>query len=81
VTNKLVLYSRQYCHLCDDMLAALEVLRGEFDFEVAVIDIDADPALESMYNELVPVLATAERELCRYHLDPAKVREYLSGAP
>jgi glutaredoxin len=76
-----VLYSREYCHLCHDMLAALEDLRGEFAFELEVIDIDAEPALEAKYNDFVPVLETDGRELCHYFLDVAKVREYLSGYP
>jgi hypothetical protein len=63
------------------MLAALENLRGEFDFEVDVIDIDGDPGLEAKYNERVPVLKADGRELCHYFLDVATVREYLSGRP
>ncbi len=79
MTNKpsLKLYGRTYCHLCDDMLAALEALRGEYSFEVEVFDVDADPALEAKYDELVPVLEAEGRELCHYFLDVAKVREYL----
>lgn len=60
------------------MLAALEALRGEFSFEVEVVDIDAaDAVLRQRYDESVPVLAAAGRELCHYFLDTAKVREYL----
>ena len=59
------------------MLAALEDLRGEFSFEVEVIDVDADPAFEAKYDELVPVLEAEGRELCHYFLDVPKVREYL----
>ncbi len=63
------------------MLSALESLRGEagmIHFEIEVIDVDADPALEAKYNELVPVLVDGEgQELCHYFLDAAKVREYL----
>ena len=81
MTSKLTLYSRQYCHLCHDMLAALEGLHGEFDFDIDVLDVDADPALEEKYNELVPVLEADGRELCRYFLDVAKVREYLRDSP
>ena len=77
MTSRLTLYGRQYCHLCHDMLAALEALRGEFAFEVEVVDVDADPALEAKYDELVPVLAAEGSELCRYLLDEPKVREYL----
>ncbi len=65
------------------MLAALEALRGEPGvayFDIDVVDVDADPALEAKYNELVPVLVDGEdRELCHYFLDAAKVRKYLSA--
>jgi hypothetical protein len=65
------------------MLAALEALRGEQGvayFEIDVVDVDADPALEAKYDELVPVLVDGEgRELCHYFLDAAKVREYLNS--
>lgn len=73
----LTLYSREYCHLCHDMLAALEALRGEFCFDVSVVDVDADPVLEAKYDERVPVLLAGGRELCHYFLDTPKVREYL----
>ena len=80
---RLRLYGRDYCHLCHDMLAALEALRGEPGiafFDIEVVDVDADPALEAKYDELVPVLVDGEgRELCHYFLDAAKVREYLKG--
>lgn len=59
------------------MLAALEALRGEFCFTVAVVDVDADPALAAAYDELVPVLAAAGSELCHHFLDEVKVRDYL----
>lgn len=65
----LTLYGRKWCHLCDDMLAALEAMRPAWDFSVTVVDVDSDPALEAKYDEIVPVLALGERELCRYHFD------------
>lgn len=78
---RLRLFSRDYCHLCHDMLAALEALRSEPGvphFGIDVVDVDADPALEAKYDELVPVLVDDEGgELCHYFLDVAKVREYL----
>lgn len=80
---RLQLFSRSYCHLCQDMLAALEALRGESGvpwFDIVVADVDADPELEAKYDELVPVLVDGEgRELCHYFLDAAKVREYLGA--
>ena len=76
-TLRLTLYGRSYCHLCDDMIAALEPLRSEFGFALEVIDIDGDPVLERRFDTLVPVLMHADAELCHYHLEVGKVRAYL----
>lgn len=76
---ELTLMSRGYCHLCHDMEAALAPLATEFGAAVRVVDVDADPALEARYDELVPVLLHGETELCHYFLDEAKTREYLAG--
>jgi len=75
------LYSRSYCHLCEDMLNALNALQtAETPFTVEVIDVDADPALVEKYDELVPVLYAdlSQPELCHYFLDTEKVRTLLS---
>lgn len=73
------LYSRSYCHLCEDMLQALLALQQPGErFEVAVVDVDADPALVARFDELVPVLYgdPAGAELCHYFLDPAAARRW-----
>lgn len=75
---RLVLYSRRYCHLCQDMLAAIEPLRAEFGFGLEVVDVDADPELERRFNEAVPVLMHGRRELARWRLDAAALRAYLA---
>ena len=75
---KLTLYGRTYCHLCDDMIAGLRELQTGVRFELEVVDVDSDPALEARYGELVPVLVGSAGEICHYHLDPAKVNDYLN---
>jgi hypothetical protein len=78
------LYSRSWCHLCEDMLAALRALQtGAQRFVVDVVDVDADPALVARFDELVPVLFgdPAQPELCHYFLDEAAVRRYLAQLP
>ena len=78
------LYSRSWCHLCDDMLAALMALHSDHcRFTVEVIDVDADPALVARFDELVPVLFgdLAKPELCHYFLDEDAVRRYLATPP
>ena len=73
----LTVYSRTYCHLCDDMLAALQPLQARHGFALQVIDVDSDPDLEQRYGELVPLLMHGEHELCRYRLDAVAVTAYL----
>ena len=76
---RFILYSRSYCHLCQDMLDALLALRTpERPFAVDVIDVDADPALVARYDELVPVLCLGEEQLCHYFLDAPKVMAALA---
>ena len=78
---RFTLYSRSYCHLCDDLHAALMALQGDGPrFLVEVIDIDADAALVARFDELVPVLfgELAQPELCHYFLDEEAVRAYVA---
>jgi hypothetical protein len=77
------LYSRSYCHLCQDMLDALMRLQAPGrPITVDVIDIDTadDASLLARFDELVPVLYAdlAAPELCHYFLDEVKVRELLN---
>ncbi len=76
-----ILYSRTWCHLCDDMPQALKALVGD-SYRVDVIDVDADPALVEQYDELVPVLqgclpGQPPQTLCHYHLDVGAVQQFL----
>ena len=75
----LTLYGRTYCHLCDDMAAALENLEGSLGFEFKIVDVDADPAIEERYGDLVPVLIDAHgAEICHFFLDIAALRSRLA---
>lgn len=73
-TRRLTLYVRRGCSLCEDMRDDLELFRRELSFALDVVDIDRDPGLRERYDTLVPVLADAEREICRYFLDPVALR-------
>ncbi|WP_116136456.1 glutaredoxin family protein [Trinickia diaoshuihuensis] len=74
----LTLYSRAWCHLCEQMREALEPLVREFGATLEVIDVDADPALVERYDELVPVLVCEGVQLCHYRLDGERVRAALA---
>ena len=77
-----ILYSRSYCHLCEDMLLALRPFQDAHGFTVEVQDVDENPDLLAKYDELVPVLvgqkpAQAAQEICHYFLDTARLEVFL----
>ena len=82
---RFILYSRSYCHLCDDLLAALGKLVGD-QISVTVIDIELQAELLQRYDELVPVLigcrdGQPDQQLCHYFLDENAVKSFLSSHP
>jgi len=84
-TPHFTLYSRSYCHLCEDMLAALQAFmaRAGLAYTVDVVDVDADPALVARFDELVPVLYgdLSGPEICHYFLDEAALKRRVDGLP
>jgi hypothetical protein len=71
----LILYQRDYCHLCDQALAVLaDAQAPEFDS----VWVDDSAALETRYGTRVPVLRDARdgREL-DWPFDAAAVRGFL----
>jgi thioredoxin reductase (NADPH) len=67
----LTVLSRGYCHLCEEMLSALQHLQGRFSFELRVVDVDEHAELEARWGDKVPVLMDGDIEICHYHLDVA----------
>lgn len=81
-SKRFILYSRSYCHLCDDMLLALRDMCGQ-GVPVELVDVDLDAELIERYDELVPVLIGVEdghppRQLCNYFLNENNVRTFLN---
>ena len=66
---KLTVLSREYCHLCEELITALKRFQGRYDFDIEVVDVDADPRLEEKWGDKVPVLLDGDREICHYYLD------------
>ena len=74
---RLTLFGRTYCHLCDDMAAALAPIVARTDASVEIVDVDSDPALEARFGDRVPVLFAGADELCHYFLDGDRVKRAL----
>ena len=52
---KVVIFSRQNCHLCHEAEKIVREVLSEITFELEVINIDGNAELESLYGEEVPV--------------------------
>jgi len=76
--SQLILYQRDYCHLCDMALEVMAQAQAP-EFESQWVDDSAE--LEARYGTRVPVLRDAcdGREL-DWPFDAAAVRAFLAGS-
>ena len=66
---KLTVLSREYCHLCEELITALKRFQGRYSFDIEVVDVDRHPHLEEKWGDKVPVLLDGNLEICHYYLD------------
>jgi glutaredoxin len=52
---KVVIFSRQNCHLCHEAEKIVREVLLEISFDLEVINIDGNAELESLYGEEAPV--------------------------
>ena len=62
-SEKFIVYGRADCHLCQQMILALEKLPEQVSLDYQVIDIDTDPELVTLYGEKIPVLVSPTQEV------------------
>lgn len=75
----LTIYSRPDCHLCEEMLEALQKWQSRFNFRVNIVDIDEDLSLTARFAARIPVLAAGDIEICGYHLDEKALLAFFEG--
>lgn len=72
--QRLVLYGRPGCHLCDDARAVLERVGEPF----SEVDIESDDALFKRYLERIPVVVLDGEELYDFAVDEGDLRARLA---
>ena len=75
----MTVYSSPDCHLCEQALTGLQVLRSQVAFELEEVDISTDESLQRRYFDRIPVVLVDGEELCEYFLDETRVRERLES--
>ena len=76
----LIVYSRQGCHLCEQLIEALlPLVRDRLAVEVR--DIDTDEDWQRAYATRIPVVEYDGELVCQYHLDREALARILSNIP
>ena len=74
---RVVMYTRQGCHLCEQARAQLDEARREYGFALDQVDVDTDPELASQYGLCVPVVTVNGQVRFRGRVNPVLLRRLL----
>jgi len=73
----LTVYSRQGCHLCEQLIEALlPLVRDQLDIEV--IDVDSRDDWRRKYDSRVPVIEFDGRLVCEFSLDRDAIMQIIA---
>ena len=72
------IYSRAMCHLCEVANETLVQLQTDYEFTIEKIDIDANPDLQMLYSEQVPVIHINGKPHDFFRVDPERFKAALA---
>jgi glutaredoxin len=78
--QRVVVYSREDCHLCDDAKAILGEY-AEFLPRVEDVDIDRDPELRERFGTSIPVVECDGKIRFKGQVDELLLRRLIEGTP
>ena len=73
--HRVILYSRDGCHLCDVARSVLEDVRAAHPFELTEVDVDTHDALIRDLGYRVPVVSLDGEELFELEVDADRLAE------
>jgi glutaredoxin len=76
--ERVVVLTRQGCHLCDEAIGHVAAVCAETGEEYAVIEIDRDPELQQRYTDQVPVTFVDGAQHDFWRVDPVRLKAALS---
>lgn len=77
MADRVRIYVRQQCHLCEEAVAVARTVAAEHGTGVELVDIDDDPALRDTYTDQVPVTFVDGRQHDYWRVDPDRLRAAL----
>ena len=75
--ERVVVLTRQGCHLCDVAITQVAAVCAETGEAYAVLDVDGDPELQRRYTDQVPVTFVDGAQHDFWRVDPARLRAAL----
>lgn len=78
MSERVVIYSKPGCHLCDVAREVVDIVCAEFDTEYAEVNIWDQPALADQFADRIPVVTVDGAEVAQFRIDPARLRAALS---
>jgi glutaredoxin len=75
--ERVVVLTRQGCHLCDDAIAQVAAVCAEIGEAYVVLDVDSDPELQRRYTEQVPVTFVDGAQHDFWRVDPVRLKAAL----
>ncbi len=70
---RVVVYSREGCHLCETAEAEVERVCAEQGSDWARVDVDTDPELVRLFHAMVPVVFVDGRQHDFFRVTPARL--------
>jgi glutaredoxin len=74
------LYTAPGCSLCGRALEVLREAEAKLGFDLEVVDIEGDPALETAYREHLPVVEIDGERAFTYFVEPEALRRRLASS-
>ena len=78
MTPRVLVLTRQGCHLCDQAIELVAAVCAETGEAYATRDIDQDPDLRQQYTDQVPVTFVDGAQHDFWRVDPARLRAALA---
>jgi glutaredoxin len=75
--ERVLVYTRDGCHLCDEAEAEVARICAELGLGFATADVDADPELRAEYGDRVPVIMVDGREHGFFRVEQERLRAAL----
>jgi hypothetical protein len=75
--ERVVVLTRQGCHLCDEAVAQVAAVCAETGATYAVLDVDGDSELQRRYTDQVPVTFVDGAQHDFWRVDPVRLKAAL----